>query len=503
MQWKSGARRILFLRGRPRRVLYAITLLAAAGCRGSTPSMPAPAPAGTALRVACPAGPVEAVLRGQCRTWASKSGIKVEIVPTPPGADRAVGPSADVWILPPAEMPRWVDAGYLLPVPNVVQARGNEYLWDSLLPLYGRKLLRWGETAYALPVLGGATLCYYRTDLLQDAGRREAFLKEHGRDLAEPATWEAFAEIAEFFSRHKRPPGLPPLPADDAALDRLFYLVAAPFARRAVREDEMKPPADDLFSFQYQLDTGEPRINRRGFVHALDLLKRLQACRPAGTAAEPEQAFRNGQAVLCLAGAEWIGRFQEKGSAVRDKLGVCRAPSSLRTFDVQNDDEIVRPRGNFVPYLGDAGWLGMVPKSTAAPDAAFQLLAFLGGPTESADRVAEPAHGGGVFRHEHFDKAGWQAFGLPTAVEHQLVEALRQTLVHPQLVNPALRLRTPDQQEHQRALVAELRAALIGTKEAKAALDAAAGQWKQLDAKMDRKSVLANYRLSIGLAPLP
>src|SRR5262249_29377465 len=57
--------------------------------------------------------------------------------------------------------------------------------------------------------------------------------------------------------------------------------------------------------------------------------------------------------------------------------------------------------GNFVPYLGAAGWVGGVPRSNPHPDAAFALLAFLSSPRISRDVVIEPSWGGGAFRRDH------------------------------------------------------------------------------------------------------
>src|SRR5207302_4126020 len=117
--------------------------------------------------------------------------------------------------------------------------------------------------------------------------------------------------------------------------DRLFYSVAVPFARQAVREDDPTPPPGvEVFSFHYDLDSGAVRIATPAFVHALRLLQRLQAYRPAGAVQDPPSAFQKGEAVLCLASPAWISRFQES-AAVRDKFGLCRVPGSGHVFDYQ------------------------------------------------------------------------------------------------------------------------------------------------------------------------
>src|SRR5262249_19592913 len=144
-----------------------------------------------------------------------------------------------------------------------------------------------------------------------------------------------------------------------------------------------------------------------GFVQALSLLQRLQKCRPAGTAADPAEAFAKGQAVPCLADAGRIKRFPDS-QAGRGKVGNCQGPGRAVTFDHAPGGPPTGPGGTRVPYLGGGGWLAVVPARAAPPDAAFDLLAELRGRGTSRKIVIEPAPwGGGGFRREHFlDAAG-------------------------------------------------------------------------------------------------
>src|SRR5581483_10724181 len=94
-----------------------------------------------------------------------------------------------------------------------------------------------------------------------------------------------FADLAEFFTRTTAGKatefGLPPLPDGDD-LGRLFYTVAACYARRAAPVDEPTGPrqVEDVFSFHYDVKTGQPRLASGGFVHALELLQRLKKSSP-------------------------------------------------------------------------------------------------------------------------------------------------------------------------------------------------------------------------------
>ncbi|HLJ92084.1 MAG TPA: extracellular solute-binding protein [Gemmataceae bacterium] len=461
---------------------------------------------GVVVNVACPGEPASSIVQRYGPIWASQTGARIHVVHYDPATAPADELPGDLWILSPAWMPHWANADKLWPVPPELVEPDGGYAWQNLLPLYRYKLCIWDQKVVALPLLGDARVCFYRDDLFQDAGHREAFHKKYGRELGPPATWQQFTEIAEYFHKRKRPgidhpcPSLPPLPNSSDEFDSIYYSVAVPFARRAVREDDPKPPpAVERFSFHYDLDSGAVRIDTPGFVHALELLQRQQRFRPAEAVPEPPIAFQNGEAVLCVASPAWIRRFQES-PLVRDKFGLCPVPGSSLIFDYQSGKE--RPVGgiNWVPYLGADGWLIVVPRHNATPEAAFALAASLSGPKTSQDVVIEPTWGGGVYRREHLEGGiGWHQLGLDRKRTTQLVDILRQEMLHRGIMNPVLRLRTPDEREHQRALDAEVRAALLDGKDAGQALKAAADRWRQMDERKDLKTRLAEYRLSLSL----
>jgi ABC-type glycerol-3-phosphate transport system substrate-binding protein len=477
--------------------------LTAVGCPPGAPPQPEE-PAAPAepvrLRVACPGEPAATIVARYGPTWAHAAGASVEVV----GMDQA--DTADAWVLTPAEMPRWAQAGRLLPAPPQYTAEDGAYGWSALLPLLRNKLLVWDRTAYGLPLLGDAPLCVYRSDWLGSPRYRAEFKQQYGRELAPPGTWQDFAEIAEFFQRQK-PDGsahsLPPLPADDDALDRLFYSVAVPFARPALREAEQRPPPDEeVFSFHYDLNTGRPRNATAGFVAALKMLQRLQACRPPHSAADPLQTFAQGGAALCLADAGAVGRFQQ-APQVRGKFGLCRVPGSRMYYSYDTGEEKSPHGGNHVPYLGAAGWLAVVPRTAPRPDAAFALFAGLSDRDTSRQIATEPAWGGGAYRRDHFDNPrAWYGFGLDHTQTLALLDVVRQTLTYPGLKNPVVRLRTPDQGAHRDALVAELRPALEKGAHPAAALAAVARRWDEIDRGADAQTRLNHYRLSLGLQPV-
>jgi ABC-type glycerol-3-phosphate transport system substrate-binding protein len=476
-----------------------------AGCPRVLPPPPPPEHRGALVRVACPAH-LAGLVREQSRAWQARQQARVETVGANAGAD------ADLVVFPPDALAARVaraGPGKLLPLPAALRQRGDAFDWSALLPFYRDQLLLWDRTAYAVPLVGEAPVCLFRADKFADAGVRARFAawqrkkkRSPVRELRAPLTWDEFARLAEFFQEDPAggPFSLPPLPADGPALDRLFYTVAASYARRAVRQDEPAGPGyrAELFSFHFDEKTGAPRIAGPGFVAALRVLRRLQACRPAGTHPHREEAFLEGKAVLCVTNAATLSRAQQT-ARLRDKVGVCVVPGSDRYFTPGGVEKEAKAGVNRVPYLGGAGWLAAVAGGSKNPAAAFDLLADLAGPERSAQIALEPGWGGPT-RTEQLSRERWDAFDLDPARSLALKEALGRTLQYHGLKNPVLCLRTPDAAARQAVVVAQLRAALLGPGGDPAkALGEAAARWADMSARQGEAAHVREYRLSLGL----
>ncbi len=488
-------------------VLFA---LCAAGCR-PTPSsvdLPVSEHQGVELRIACPSEAMAALLRSHGQSWARRQGVKLTIYlhDSTNEAERQNSSSvpADIRIIAPADLPHGAAAGQLVPLPDVYVARDHPFAWSDVLPMFREQLLPWDGKVYGLPLLGESPLCCYRADLLKAPAHQAALRKLFGRDLDGPADWEQYAQLAEYFRDHgvagRSGPSLPPLPRADADLDRLFYTVAAGFARRAVRDDEERDTyrSDDVFSFHYDLQSGQPRIAAPGFVYALKLLRRLQACRPTEPLDHPQEAFRDGQAVLCLTDAPWLKTFQ-KTPALRDKVGICRIPGGDCYFDFETGQARRKPEPNWLPYLGGAGWLAVVPRSSRHPETAFALLAELAGVKTSTQTFLGAIGHGGPVRTSQLYRQRWDSFDLDDKRSMQLRDVLEKTLLHRNLRNPVFCLRTPRQAAHRAVLVHGLREALLQSADAEKTLQNVAEAWRKLDREQGLQDHKADYRRSLGL----
>lgn len=467
-------------------------ILVLASCTSRVPPPPPP-PAPTPLVVACPDEQIRGLVQRFGAAWAKRTGRTLEC---PVSAEAG---SADVWIVRPARLGGLAESNQLLPLTKD-SSEFTGFAWESLQPLYLNKLLCWGSTLYAVPLVGDAALCFYRTDLLADANHRTAFRQKHKYDLALPRTWEEFADQAAYFKENGRPEGtLPPLPAHAEDLDREYYGMAVSYARRAIR-DNQKTDDTEYFSFHFDLTSGAPRIDQPGFVAALEMLRKLQPNRIQGDPQRPPASFASGAAVFCIAGPEWIPVFHES-KAVKGRFAFCRLPGSNRYFDFRTGQpQAAKERDeNFVPYVGVKGWLGVIPRTSKQPEAAAGLLAELGSPKVSSNIVIEPEYGSGFHRRTHDDVA-LHSYSLPSDLLLTLKGLLRQQVEPSPITNPVIRLRIPREEQYQQAVLDAVRAAVLEGKEPAAMLQAAAKRWDDLSGGASgRARVLAEYRLSLNL----
>lgn len=433
--------------------------------------------------VACPDENSRQIVEEYARAWESRTGARVHARLSLPGET-----AADVLVLAAQDLPKHAAANELRPLPATLTTERGAFGWQELLEYYRYYLLNWGDTAFAVPLQGEALLCFYRKDKLANRTHQSAYASRYGRPLRPPQTWEEFADIADYFLTASNQPSLPPMPKDDRELERLFYAVSAPYARRGIRQDVPTPgdvTDNDRFSFHFDSMPGEaegrPRIASPGFVHGLTLLQRMQRCAPPGApAAEPWKAFLAEDKVLCVADCRILRELQAKNSPVRDKVGVTVMPGSNFYFDYRTGERRTLA-GNRVSYEGAKTYVLAVPQSAANADAAFDLLADLAGPATSMQIVLEPRWGAGATRLAQLERERWDAFQLPPADTRALGEALRQTHLH-QVSNAALCMRHPWQGDFSASLVSELRGALAeyqqGEKRAAKALDGVAASWK-------------------------
>ncbi|MFL5328307.1 MAG: ABC transporter substrate-binding protein [Gemmataceae bacterium] len=426
------------------------------------PKVTGPVWAGTTLRVNCPNGPARTLIDRHAAGWARLQKVTLTV---------GDFPDADLVVFTPADLGRLAEGGIISPLPESVT--GSE-LWAGQLRLYRNKLLLWGATPYALPLLGDATFVIYRKDLFEAAKRKA------------PSSFAEFGLIAKQFSDERKRSVLPALPTDDDGLDRLFHSVAAAFAVMPVNENDFRRRSGDtseLFAFHRDVTTGAPRLTDPGFVAALEWLKNLAPLRAkSGTLAEN---FGADDAVMAIGSLADLASLQPAAHPGRYSVApICTGPAGER-----------------VPYIGPGGAFIGLAKNAKNQSAALALALQLSGPTVSFEVVHDPVFGSAPFRSVHLaeHRDGWFNYGLDAIGTATLLEALRE-VSEPRAINAPLRMRMPDQIEYRKVLLDGVRHCLAKDGESAKALKDIDARWREMDAAhpMDRKTM---YLKSLTLRP--
>jgi ABC-type glycerol-3-phosphate transport system substrate-binding protein len=478
---------------------------ALSGCDGSAPpserSTPGAKPhAGARLTVSCPDPALATALDPIVRTWSVRTGATVALVPTPLLATDA----ADIGVIAPGELGKLAEDGVLTPVPARVRT-GEQFQWSGLLPAYSERLVAWGGQTLAVPLIGDGYVLVYRVDRLADASVIAEFRKRHQRDPSAPATWEELADLAKLFADLDGKPSLPPLPADPDRLFDLFCRVAASADRRALNDLELavRTASDrDALAFEFSVVTGAPRLQTDGFQFAARWLDRLRAAKalPAPDGSDdPIARLADGRAVLALVALDQLARLPREGGAVPARFGLASVPGTREYRDP------ARAQGgpaqlNYVPYFS-GGRLGVVRAKCPNQDAAFDLLAELGGPARSAELLSAPGLGAGPTRTAHLERDRlvlWLGYGFDDERSKFLQDALRQ-YASQAIKYPAFGLRTPDRAALVPAAADPLRKIASGAATPNDALKQLDGAWNALDANVPPATLLRWRQRAAGL----
>jgi ABC-type glycerol-3-phosphate transport system substrate-binding protein len=485
-------------------ILPAVVLILAPGCGGTNNSQGGPTGNpfdGVTLTLSCPDPAFAAAITPLANTWSARTGAKVTVSGTPMTPDGG----ADIGVIAPTELGTWADRDGLQPVPTTLQKPDHFYQWLSVVQVYqGHQFAGWGPQTLAVPLAGDGRVLVYRADRFDDPQLKEKFQKQSGLPLAAPAAWEDFAAAAAFFTATDGRPSLPALPAADAELADEFFRVAACYDRVAISAagggDATARP--EQLAFQFHHETDNPRLDTPGFVEAARWLQQVKPSRSAE--ADPVAALAAGRVVLAVVSLAELGRLrdevarQPKGTGVAlAKFGIAPVPGSRRAV-IGGGLKPVPP--NYVPYFS-GGRLGVVRTTCAHPEAAFDLLADLGGPTRSLELVGTPGLGVGPFRTPHFERdrlLTWYAYGFDEDRTKALQDAAG-AFVGRAVKNPAFALRGPDHAALTAALAAELRPAAAGTVPPEEAMKRAVAAWEKVDANTPPAKLREWRRKAAGL----
>ena len=170
--------------------------------------------AGTELTIFLEAGLSELGFElSATKRWEELTGIKMNIngAPTNEMYSKIViehegrTGAFDVVDVQPQWMPDLVEIGALEPLDDFIAKYDYAEELMDIAPFYREAWNTYKGTTYAFADDGDVLLLYYRKDLFEDADNKKMFKEANGYNLAPPADWAQFDDIAKFFTDNYAP----------------------------------------------------------------------------------------------------------------------------------------------------------------------------------------------------------------------------------------------------------------------------------------------------------
>jgi multiple sugar transport system substrate-binding protein len=495
------------------RLLGVVAAVGILGCGGGGSVANAPAQPFRGERVVVGAVGDPAVLSAvaaQQGEWKATRGAELTVRESPVDPKETQG--VDVLIFPGDRLGDLVDVGALAvlpesvvrppPPPVVTEEPGEErprakpadpLQFADVVPALGDQVSRYGKDRVGLPYGASALVLIYRRDAFEREENRSAAGKENVT-LEPPRTWSDFDALARFF--HGRD-----WDGDGSADSGVALALGADaegvgtttFLARAAALGQHR----DQYSFLFEADSMEPRIDSPPFVEALRATAALKAYGPPGSsefdAEAAREAFRNGKVALLIDRAELAARWGGGGQPI----GVAPLPGSGRVYDPgrklwENASPPNRP--TYLPRGG--GWLVGVAASASGRrrEAAVDFAAYLIGPEASAHVRADRAFPLLAVRASQLGQGLPDPRSAPGVESRQWSDAVSRALNAARVV-PGLRI---PQAEAYLADLDKARAAAARGEPADKALQAAAKAWSDRTRALGTERQRWHYRRSLN-----
>lgn len=381
--------------------------------------------------------------------------------------------------------------GGIEPVPEAVKLKID---WDDVLPIYRNTVLSWNNVAYGLPYDGDCINLYYRKDLFDNPVHQARFKKKFGYDLAPPATWREYHDIAQFFTGWDwNGDGKPDfgiagnrVKGDISMLQ--FFAQAAAFA---------KHPDDPAYYFDP--DTMKPRINNPGFVRALELWIDTLKFGPPGMANfaghDVRDRFVSGQTAMAIDWADMgVHAANSPVSVIKDKIGYAQLPGSSEVYDSRAGKW--DKRQNRVSSIS-GNWTFFISKASKHKALAFEFASHMTSRELTKKLTAMSGTAVNPSRHSHFDDpASWNQSGFSTESAKAYLDAITLSLSNTNVVHD---ITIPGAGEYYQIADEYVAKAVAGELKPRQALDHAAAAWESITDRLDRDQQIAYYKASLNV----
>ncbi len=475
--------------------------IVAIGCTSSTTEVPVTARLAfedETLKIMCEDNETLQLLKNRSAQWSRRTGGSVT-----PSTDKEF----DIAIIRPHQLGSFEVKKVNQRVPAEHCNSAHRLQWSRLISIWPDRLASWGSVPVSIPLAGESYVLIWNEECF------EKVAKTLNQKLSPPTTWEDYAALANQFAEAEMTT-LPSFGEDPDRALREFQMVAACYDRPALtvteftnlmQSNERKENlTEHLLSFYHDVNTSEPRLLKPGFIEAARWLQKTSRARSsdANSLIKDIQSGRTAMAIVSLAE---LGQLEKTDGAVSAKIGVMNLPGTKVWYDSASNKPTPPPNSmngvNFVPFYGEAGWVGIVNANSKHTEAAFDFLTEISSLERSLEFISDPSLGFGPFRVEHLDQnreAVWQAYGFDRERTKSLAIAIRR-FSGSSLANPAVGLRGSDRKQLMGLLHAELKKVVAGTVTPEDAMFTVNKAWRAFDSQRPKDDLVTERRKAVGL----
>lgn len=443
--------------------------------------------------------------------WSAQTGAEVQIdeitdVTATKSLTAALAAEADTLLLFPVMHAGDLTAANLLSPLSPVSLAADNVHWQDVFQGLREGVCSRSRQPTLVPLSSPVLVCYYREDLLEQAG------------LSPPETWDDYQLLLD-----KLPSWAPGLvavePWSESFRTTIFLSRAAALAKHP-----------GFYSLYFDIETGQPLIDTAGFVRALEMSHAALVKMPMETLhygpAECRREILAGRAALALtfetgpanpplpfgpesnagkkdvtSGTKTSGNIAARPTGV--KFGFCRLPGSREVYSLsRNEWEPLADRGvNQVTLTGFAGLAACVSSKCTAQqaEASWNVLATLAAPEFAA---TFPPGTRGPCRESHVTNAAtWIGSDLQSDEGQKYFNVVAKSLRDQGLV---AEIPVPGHAEFRRALTKGLTKTISGSAPATDVLRDVAEEWRDIIKRQNLAnsvSVRDCYRAVLGLPP--
>lgn len=380
---------------------------------------------------------------------------------------------------------------HIEPVPEAIKTKLD---WDDVLPIYRNTVLSWNKVAYGMPYDGDCINLYYRRDLFANPEYQARFKKKYKYDLAPPATWKEYRDIAEFFTGWdwsgdgKADYGI----AGSRVVGDISMLQF--FAQAAAHAKHPDDPA-----YYFDPETLKPRINNPGFARALAIWIDTIKFGPPGMANfaghDVRNSFVSGQTAMAIDWADMgVHAVNSPVSVIKDKIGYGQIPGSSEVFNATTGRWDKRP--NQVSSIS-GNWTFFVSKASKHKALAFEFASHMTSKEQTKKFTALSGTAVNPSRRSHFaDPASWNQSGFSTESAKAYLDEITTSLSNPNVVYD---ITIPGAGEYYKVFDDYVHQALSGELKPQKALDQAAAEWEKITDRLGREKQISYYKASLNL----